>query len=193
VHRDIKLHATPLVQQIQVALNISLVELSQRQSISLSVVPLFGKPASNLDIGNLDIFVLMPFAANLKPVYDDHLKSVAKAMELKIARGDDFFSASAIISDIWSAINNAKLCIADRTGRNPNVFYEVGMAHTIGKPVILLTQSMDDVPFDLRYIRCIQYDFTPRGMAALEDSLKRSIASELGKHDSQHALNLDKE
>jgi hypothetical protein len=61
------------------------------------------------------------------------------------------------------------------TGKNPNVFYEVGVAHTVGKEVILVTQSMDDVPFDLRHLRCIVYEYTPRGVRALEANLQNTI------------------
>ena len=61
------------------------------------------------------------------------------------------------------------------TDRNPNVFYETGVAHTVGKEVILITQSMNDVPFDLKHLRCIVYDYTPRGIQFLESNLKNTI------------------
>ena len=82
-----------------------------------------------------------------------------------------------IMGDVWTAINGCKFAIADCTGRNPNVFYELGIAHTLGKPVVLMTQNMDDVPFDLQQFRVIVYEFTPRGMKALEMQLERTIAS----------------
>ena len=56
-----------------------------------------------------------------------------------------------------------------------NVFYEIGLAHAIGVPVILITRSSDDVPFDLRQRRYIHYEFTPRGMKAFEEALKKTI------------------
>jgi len=65
--------------------------------------------------------------------------------------------------------------VADLTGRNPNVFYEIGLAHALGKDVIIITQTMNDVPFDLKALRCIVYDFTPRGMKQLEASLVKTI------------------
>ena len=81
------------------------------------------------------------------------------------------------MADIWSAIKAAKIIIADCTGRNPNVFYEIGLAHAIGKKVVLITQSMDDIPFDLRQLRTIVYEYSPRGMKSFEDTLKRTIES----------------
>jgi len=80
-----------------------------------------------------------------------------------------------LTSDIWEKINRARFIVADLTGKNPNVFYEVGLAHAIGKDVILITQSMDDVPFDLKVLRCIVYSFTPRGMKELENRLIQTI------------------
>ena len=79
------------------------------------------------------------------------------------------------MGDIWSAIFLAYCIIADCTGRNPNVFYEMGIAHTIGKRIILITQDEEDVPFDIRAIRFIKYEFTPRGMKQLERKLTATL------------------
>jgi hypothetical protein len=126
-------------------------------------------------------FVLMPFRQELTPIYDDHIKKIVEEVNLECKRADDIFSNTAIIEDIWANINKARLLIADLTGKNPNVFYEVGVAHTIGKDVILTTQNIDDVPFDLRHLRHIQYEYTPRGMEAFEQHLKNTIISILSR------------
>ena len=122
-----------------------------------------------------NLFVLMPFILELKPVYDDHIKKVAKILNLTIARADDFFSQNSIVQEVWSAIAQATILIADCTGKNPNVFYEIGIAHAINKPVILITQNPDDVPFDLRHRRYIKYSYTPRGMEQFENNLSSTI------------------
>lgn len=83
------------------------------------------------------------------------------------------FTAGHIIEEIWTAIVSAILIIADCSGRNPNVFYEIGLAHAIGKPVILITRDEEDVPFDLHHRQYIRYDFIPRGMREFEDVLTR--------------------
>jgi hypothetical protein len=73
----------------------------------------------------------------------------------------------------------ARLIVADCTDRNPNVFYEIGLAHTIGKPTILLTQKSEDVPFDLRHWRHIAYQLTPRGMKEFETKFKETVQTVL--------------
>ena len=127
------------------------------------------------------VFVLMPFSPELKPIYEDHIKKVVLDLGLTVGRADDFFSAGSIVHEIWSAINAASIIVADCTGRNPNVFYEIGISHTVGKDTILITQSIDDVPFDLRHLRVIKYGFTPRGMSDLEMQLRLTIGGSLGQ------------
>ena len=125
------------------------------------------------------VFVLMPLLETLRPVHSDHIMKVCKELELDCKRADDIFRNTSIIEDIWECINTAKVIIADLTGKNPNVFYEIGMAHTIGKNVVLLTQSIEDVPFDLRHLRHIHYEFTPRGMQTFEQQLKSTLRTVL--------------
>ncbi len=122
-------------------------------------------------------FVLMPFNEKLQPIYEDHIKKVVLKCKLKCKRADDFFSISAIIDDIWENINISRIVIADLTGKNPNVFYEVGLAHALRKDVILITQNEDDVPFDLRHLRYVKYSYTPRGMAEFEGTLTKMIGN----------------
>ena len=112
------------------------------------------------------------------------MKTVAEKLNRSIARADDFFTAGSVISDIWDGINAAKIVLADCSGRNPNVFYEIGMAHTLGKPVILTAQKKDDIPFDVQHIRAILYDFTPRGMQDYEENLFATLDLELNRRRS---------
>lgn len=121
------------------------------------------------------VFVLMPFGGDFDDLYADHIKAAVEAAGLRPLRADEIFTPTPIMGDIWRSICRARLVIADLTGRNPNVFYEVGLAHAIGKEVILLTQSMNDVPFDLRGIRSIVYDFSPRGATKLVSDLRKAI------------------
>ena len=121
----------------------------------------------------------MPFEPRLRPVYDDHITRVARRLKITIRRADDFFGSHAILPEVWAAIHAARVLIADCTGRNANVFYEIGIAHTVGKPVVLITQSSDDVPFDLRHLRYIQYEYTPRGMAGFEKILLKTLRETL--------------
>ena len=122
-----------------------------------------------------DVFVLMPFISAMQPVYEDHIKKIAAKLKVRIGRADDFFSAGSVIQDIWSAIHAARIVVADCTGRNPNVFYGIGLAHAIGRPTILISQALDDVPVDLRHLRIISYVSTPLGMKTFEKHLIETI------------------
>ncbi|MHB8628887.1 MAG: hypothetical protein ACYDBJ_15790 [Aggregatilineales bacterium] len=124
-----------------------------------------------------DVFMIMPFAEAFQPIYGDHIKAVVEGLGHTIRRGDDFFRKTAIMTDVWSAINNTKLVIAECTGRNPNVFYELGIAHSLDKAVIMITQNIDDIPFDIRYLRVIEYEYNPRGMKDFEAKLKVAIGN----------------
>jgi hypothetical protein len=120
-----------------------------------------------------DVFVLMPYTKALNRVYDDQIKQAASKLKLRLGRADKFFGTEAIMADIWSAINAARIVVADCTGRNPNVFYEIGLAHAIGKRTILIAQSMEDVPFDLRSLRIIIYK--RRDMETFKKTLVETI------------------
>lgn len=171
-----KIRVTPAWGLIQNALELSLTELAQVDPHeSVIVEPFFGSPKKISTSSSLDLFMLMPFLPEMKPIYTDHIQVVAERLGLVIKRGDDFFTAHHVVDDIWASICNAKAVIAECTHRNPNVFYEIGMAHTVGKPVILITQNPEDVPFDLRHLRFIQYEYTPSGMKSFEVTLAKTL------------------
>ncbi len=173
-----RIEVIPNLRKMQAALGFSLKTLGQAGPDSLTVQPHFGKPAGFPT--PLDVFVVMAFKPALRPIYDDHILKVTKSLNLVAQRGDDFFTAHHIMSDVWEAINAARLVIADCTGRNPNVFYEIGMAHTLGRTVVMITQDKKDVPFDLQSIRFIPYEYTPPGMMEIEEKLTQAQKAELG-------------
>ena len=118
----------------------------------------------------------MPFDDKLAPIYDDHIKKICDKIELDCKRADLVLKTESIINDIWSLIYNAQIIICDCTGKNPNVFYELGIAHSLGKKTICITQNSDDIPFDIRHLRYIQYEYTPRGMKIFEEKLEQHLA-----------------
>lgn len=122
-------------------------------------------------------FVLMPFAEKFQPLYEDQIKPAIEKAGLRSERADEIQGTSLITWDIWEKINRSRFIIAELTDQNPNVFYELGLAHALSKDVILLTQSMDFVPFDLKVLRCILYEFTPRGIQKLEKNLAATITA----------------
>lgn len=123
------------------------------------------------------IFVLMPFAEKYKEIYEDVIKPLVKEMGLRSLRADEIFGPGAIMEDILKSIAKARIIIADVTGRNPNVFYELGIAHTVKNDVIIITQALEDIPFDLRHLRYIEYSQTLRGSQYLKAELKSTIES----------------
>ena len=104
----------------------------------------------------------MPFGGWLDDYYETIYRPAIIAAGLEPHRADDLYRPSTIVTDIWSYTRRAKLLLADLTGKNPNVFYELGLAHALAKPVILVAEEMDDIPFDLRALRIIVYDKTTR-------------------------------
>lgn len=80
------------------------------------------------------------------------------------------------MNDIWKSICEARFLIADLTGRNANVFYELGIAHTVGKEAILIRQQEEArIPADIGHIRHIRYEDTAKGARELEKALSRHI------------------
>lgn len=122
-------------------------------------------------------FVIMPFDPKFREIYD-LIKETLESEQLNIEckRGDDFHQPH-IIETILQGIAKSEFIIADVTGSNPNVFYELGLAHChkdIDK-VIILTQDMNFVPFDLRQFRCIVYEQSIKGSKLLTQELTNTF------------------
>jgi hypothetical protein len=167
-------HVTPEWAQLSSGLGIS---LSRIASIvpgkSEIVAPFFhDTPTKAKD----EVFVAMPFSPEeMKAIYEDRIRMTALKVGLTCARGDDFFSQHAIIDDIWHSIKHAKCVVADCTGQNANVFYEIGIAHTVGVPTILITQDKGKMPFNLLHVRRIEYSTDEAGLKELERTLELAL------------------
>jgi len=120
------------------------------------------------------VFVIMPFSEPWSERIWKKLKTIVESMHLRAERGDEKYGA-IVTEDIWRSIMECRLLLADLTGWNPNVFYELGVAHTIGKPVVLLTQPASRLPFDTQGLRLLLYTDDPDGMKKLEEELPRWI------------------
>jgi hypothetical protein len=151
------------------------VKVEDTFNISFTNYPIFGQPLRT-EVWP-DLFMVMPFTPQLEPIFRDHVQKVAGELSLSAARGKDFFSRGSIIQDVWSGIYHAKVVVADCTKRNPNVFYEIGMAHTLGRDTILISQSLKDIPFDLQHLRYIIYEFTPNGLDVFDEMLRTTLNS----------------
>lgn len=103
-------------------------------------------------------FTIMPFGGLFDTYYQEIYCPAIVDAGLKPVRADDLCRVGTIVKDIWFMAKEATIVLADLTGNNPNVFYELGWSHAIAKPVILLTDSIENLPFDLRALRVIKYD-----------------------------------
>ncbi|SCX15225.1 hypothetical protein [Mycolicibacterium fluoranthenivorans] len=122
---------------------------------------------------------MMPFAPPFTPVYQC-IQHAAEAAGLRCRRADDIWENPSIIQDVVALIDRSKVVVCDCTGRNPNVFYEAGIAHTLGREVILITQNGDDIPFDLRHLRYVTYLNNGEGLAALAATLEARLQAIVG-------------
>lgn len=116
------------------------------------------------------VAVMMPFDPSLTNVYEA-LRTAATQAGFRCHRADDIWDNAHIMDDVLSLIWRARTVISDFTGKNSNVFYETGIAHTIGRDVIQITQTIDDVPFDLRPIRTLTYLNNGEGRARLTEQV----------------------
>jgi hypothetical protein len=104
-------------------------------------------------------FVMMPFRPPIGGYYESVYKPAIEKAGLTPVRADtEIFGTGKIMDQIWSGINNAAVLVAELTTKNANVFYELGIAHALQKPVVLVSSNEEDVPFDLKHIRVIYYD-----------------------------------
>ncbi len=125
-------------------------------------------------------FVIMPFGGYFDQYYTDIYKPSIEANGLVSLRVDSLLKPSTIVSDIWELTNSSKIMLADLTGINPNVMYELGLAHAIAKPTILISETIDSVPYDLRSIRVLTFDKNETGWdEKLRKNLTQSIAETL--------------
>lgn len=128
---------------------------------------------------NATCFVMQPFAAPLGDYYEKIYRPAIDKAGLRAVRADaDLFGTGKIMDQAWNGINSAKVLVAELTSRNPNVFYELGLAHAMKKPVVLVSASQEDVPFDLQHIRVIYYDMSdPFWGSKLIDKVAENILS----------------
>ncbi len=146
-----------------------------RHAAGIAVTPVFGRPRKLEE--SIDVFVLMPFNEELEPIYLNHILPLGDELGVSIRRADDKLWAGPFMEKVWDGIYAADLILADCTQSNPNVFYEIGIAHAIGKKVVLLTRSEADIPSDIKHYDYIPYVYDPEGVGELIDQLRRFIGS----------------
>lgn len=133
------------------------------------------------------VFVLMPFSEEFSDVYTIGIKAACRAVGAYCERVDEQdFEEASIVDRIYNQIAKADIIVSDTTGRNPNVYYETGYSHALGKRTILITQSVNDIPFDLKHRPHIPYQRT--NLTKLRDDLKRRIRYHIQHPDKKQAV-----
>jgi len=161
-----------------------IVELGHRKE-DVDALPCFSNQSTPLEVAvpsainddkieNL-CFVLMPLNDSFIPIYDKIIAPAVKTCGLECQRADKIPSTKPVMDDICAHIRKAKILIADLSGKNPNVFYEVGYAHALGKEVIFITQNKDDIPFDVNHYRYVVYVDSAAG----GDELRQKIIEKI--------------
>lgn len=183
VIRALLAHHLQLNQDFLAEVSTSLLESTLGRSASATefpVRPFWGELL--LSPVKPQCFVLIPFSPQkLTDIYRRYVKSpIEEQTQLRCIRADDIYRSRLIMNDVWHQINSAAIVIADLTNKNPNVFYELGMAHVLGKPTILISQNLDDVPFDLRGVRTIIYNDGPAGYERLAQAIVKFVKAEVG-------------
>lgn len=117
---------------------------------------------------------MIPFNSEFDPAYEA-IRKACSALRLRTQRVDEIYKSSIIIDDVFSTIVQSRLVICDLTDRNANVLYETGLAHARNNDVIMITQDMDDIPFDLHHIRVIKYLPNKEGLSKLTEDLKKAV------------------
>lgn len=159
---------------------IRVVDVSHEGTTRIGATETFKKLERSVTVKSGDsCFIMMPFADPLGGYYEKIYKpAIDKAGLIPVRADNEIFGTGKIIDQIWSGINSARVLVAELTSRNPNVFYELGLAHALRKPVVLVSSNENDVPFDLHHIRVIYYDVNdPFWGSKLIDKISENILS----------------
>jgi hypothetical protein len=138
----------------------------------------FRRPDKEID--DDQIAVMMPFSAEFRLTYEAIGRACGR-LGLRAVRADDIWEHTTFIQDIFALIYCSRIIVVDFSGKNPNVMYETGIAHTLGKQVVPLTRSIEDVPSDLRHHRALLYLANTEGLATLEDALAIRLSTMTGR------------
>lgn len=150
-------------------------------AVSQSKVEIAGFEA---DVHKPKAFVVMQFSSPYNEVYLHVIKDLCKELDIETIRADEIYGPGMIIRDVIDRIAASQLVIADISPDNPNVYFEVGYALALNKPIILLAQRRPPstpLPFDLSAFRVLFYDDSIGGKPKLEEGLRSHLREILGK------------
>lgn len=120
-------------------------------------------------------FVVMQFSSPFNELYTDVIEPICDQLGLKAHRSDQTYGPGLILADIERHILEAKVVVAEITPANPNVYYEVGYAHAMRKPTILIADSTTKLPFDVSPFRTLMYENSIAGKARVEAGFRKHL------------------
>lgn len=180
-HLEASLHASYITLKVD---GVEVLGTQIPTSLPRAQVGLFSLNETDIEFKNFKIkdvkpkvFVVMQFSSQYNDVYFEVIKKVCQQENINVLRIDEEDGPGLIIQDITRLIYESKIIIADVSPLNANVFYEVGFAHALNKPTILLAEKGTKLPFDVSPFRTLFYENSIGGKGKLEEGLKRHIAA----------------
>lgn len=166
--------ATSLVQRAAEGFAPAARYLLQRRTGKMVIDPIYKSRETRVKRGTG--FLIMPFGEPWSDGVAAIVKDVMQESGITMSRADEMHGHS-INEDIWKAILSSEYIIADVTGRNANVYYELGVCHTVGKKTIILTQKIEDIPFDTKHLRHVVYSNDISGFNSIRKGIKGFLTS----------------
>lgn len=150
------------------------IEETSKKNLPSAFFQSLGVLAEDIKVERDLVFVLTPFHPKYKKQFEV-IASVCQSLGLTAMRGDEEFVSGDVFPHILRLIARARIIIANIDGRNPNVFYELGIAHAMGKTTILVAPRPEDVPFDIRTKRLVLFQSLEDLRSKLRDELARAV------------------
>jgi hypothetical protein len=181
--REYILNVTQTGQEIRMIVDdVPVIERVLSEPLNGSQLGLFAWGAAPLEFSRLSVesakpqmFIAMQFGQPFDTLYEEVIQPGGRALDLEVVRIDEVAGPGIIFQDIKRQITEAKIVVAEITAPNQNVFYELGYAHALNKPTILLAQRGKELPFDIRSYRVIFYDDSIGGKVALERNFQKHL------------------
>lgn len=183
MNRRYDLHVAARGSQVQVSIDgVDVLSATLPFPVPSAQTGIFCNGPSDISITGFDVegqppaaFIVMQFTPPYNELYEEVIRPVCEEMGLRAIRADDFIGPGIIIADIVRQISEANVVIAEITPENPNVYYEVGYAHAINKPTVLIKQKETDLPFDVSPFRVLFYEDSIAGKRAVEEGLRKHL------------------
>ena len=157
------------------------------QPLEREQVGIFAAGPSRVSFGQVSVttssltaFVVMQFTSPFDELYEEVIYPVCAETGIDAYRASDIYRPGVILQDIIQGLAESDVVIAEITPSNPNVFYELGYAHALHKPVIALAERDTTLPFDVSGYRVIFYENAIRGKSGLEAELRHHLNNIFG-------------